>query len=377
MLEHGGKLRTAARRWGIPVENWLDLSTGVSPFAYPYPDSAAALTVPGEHWQRLPEEDDGLEEAARNYYEADYLLPVAGSQAAIQALPRLRPDCKAGFLSTTYNEHMHAWKRQGHHVSFIEAAAGESSQSNENLIANLYKSAERLDVIVLVNPNNPTGTAIDSVSLLNLSTILAKRGGWLIVDEAFIDAETRVNSLASATGENEALIVLRSLGKFFGLAGTRVGFVLAWRKLLIDLREELGPWTINGPARYIAQKALTDSDWIAENRLRLRDTSISLKKTLCEYGLTPSGHSQNFQWVETPHAREIHQQLAQQGVLTRLFEDPLSLRFGLPGEGDWEKLELALNSIDLHCQNNRPETEFKAVQLPSESINILSNQNSH
>lgn len=370
MLEHGGKLRAAARRWGIPMENWLDLSTGVSPFAYPYPDSAAGLTVPGEHWQRLPEEDDGLEEAARNYYEADYLLPVAGSQAAIQTLPRLRHRCKAGFLPTTYNEHMHAWKRQGHEVSIIEAATGEGS--HENLIANLYKSAERLDVIVLANPNNPTGTTIDSVSLINLSTILAKRGGWLIVDEAFIDAETRVNSLASATGENEALIVLRSLGKFFGLAGARVGFVLAWRKLLIDLREELGPWTITGPARYIAGKALTDSHWIAENRLRLRDTSISLKKTLSEYGLTPSGHSQNFQWVETPHAREIHQQLAQQGVLTRLFEDPLSLRFGLPAEGDWEKLELALNSIDLHGQNHRPETEFKAVQLPAESINIQS-----
>ena len=85
MLEHGGRLRAAARRHGIALADWLDLSTGINPRAYPVPP------LPPTVWQRLPEADDGLESAAAAFYGNPLLLPVAGSQAAIQALPRLFP----------------------------------------------------------------------------------------------------------------------------------------------------------------------------------------------------------------------------------------------------------------------------------------------
>jgi cobalamin biosynthesis protein CobC len=341
MLEHGGKLRMAARDYGIPLEQWLDLSTGVSPVSYPIPE------IPSRSWHRLPEEDDGLEEAACNYFQVDYLLPVAGSQAAIQTLPLLRRKCRAGFLSTSYNEHLHAWKGNGHEVTTIEISDFKPGQQEQTLEQELYKQAERLDVLVLPNPNNPTGTLLSPDALIKLATILGKKGGWLIVDEAFIDAhEAALHSVAQKTGDNEALIVLRSLGKFFGLAGTRVGFVLAWRSLLIELREHLGPWTISGPARYVAQKALADTEWIAATKLMLQNNAQRLHTLLSANGLEPSGGSHMFQWVKSADAREIQKHLGQQAILTRLFEDPLSLRFGLPhSEADWQRLEIALQGL--------------------------------
>ena len=69
MLEHGGRLRVAARRFGIPLSDWVDLSTGINPQPYPVPPLAP------EVWLRLPETDDGLEAAAARYYGNPLLLP--------------------------------------------------------------------------------------------------------------------------------------------------------------------------------------------------------------------------------------------------------------------------------------------------------------
>ena len=84
MLEHGGRLLQAVRRYGLPRERWLDLSTGINPNAW------QGAPLPVASWNRLPEEEDGLLEASQSYYDAPSLLPVCGSQAAIQALPKLR-----------------------------------------------------------------------------------------------------------------------------------------------------------------------------------------------------------------------------------------------------------------------------------------------
>lgn len=115
-LHHGGRLREAAARYGIPLEQWLDLSTGINPQGWPVP------AVPAAAWSRLPEDEDGLEAAARAYYGADHLLPVAGSQAAILALPRLRPPSRVWILSPTYAEHAAAWQSAGHEVTAVTAA---------------------------------------------------------------------------------------------------------------------------------------------------------------------------------------------------------------------------------------------------------------
>jgi cobalamin biosynthetic protein CobC len=168
----------------------------------------------------------------------------------------------------------------------------------------------------------------------------------LIVDEAFMDGAEDGGSIVNKTGSIESLIVLRSLGKFFGLAGARLGFVFAWRELLSELRERLGPWTVAGPTRCIAQTALQDTAWIHGTRIRLQQASARLQKVLITHGMVPNGGTNLFQWCKTNEARIIHNMLAQSAVFTRLFDDPLSIRFGLPAtEADWMQLENALSTV--------------------------------
>jgi cobalamin biosynthetic protein CobC len=322
MLEHGGKLRQAARIYKTPVKAWLDLSTGINPIGWPVPQP------PASSWQRLPEELDGLEAAAMDYYGCQNLLPVAGSQAAIQTLPYLRVPCRTGLITNSYAEHYHAWHRAGHQIVALKS------------LDDIEHNLSQLDALILVRPNNPTGECYPLERLLSWHSELVNRNGWLLVDEAFIDA-TPEQSLISQT--LPGLIVLRSLGKFFGLAGARLGFISAQKTLLSQLNEKLGPWTISGPSRWVTATALNDRKWQDEMRGKLQIQSKRLYTLLNRNGLSPNGSCALFQWVVTPKAEQIHEQLARQAILTRLFKQPLSLRFGLPGEEpDWQRLACAL-----------------------------------
>lgn len=322
MLEHGGRLLRAARTYGIAPADWLDLSTGISPFAWPVP------AIPAAAWTRLPDDEDGLVEVAQTYYGAPQLLPVAGSQAAIQMLPLLRSVSRVGVIAPGFNEHAHAWRRAGHQV--IELAAEE-----------LLARVDDVDVVVLIHPNNPGGDRFDPAALLACHARLAARGGWLIVDEAFMDA-TPDDSLC-AHAATEGLIVLRSVGKFFGMAGARAGFVCGSASLLDAAREQLGPWTISGPTRYALRHALADVAWHAQARLRLHACSARLAHLLTKYDIAPTAGCAFFQWWRGDRAKDVHRALAVQGVLTRFFDQPYSLRFGLP-EDDvaFERLDAAL-----------------------------------
>jgi len=327
MLEHGGRLQRAAREFDIALADWLDLSTGVSPFGWPVPP------VPASAWQRLPEDDDGLIEAALAYCGAPSLLPVAGSQAAIQALPWLRGHSRVGVLAPGYAEHAQAWQRAGHEVERRPAA-------------DLLADADGFDVIVLIHPNNPGGDRFERDALLALHAALAARGGWLVVDEAFIDVTPQYSLCAFS--DREGLIVLRSVGKFFGLAGARAGFVCAAPGLLEALRERLGPWTLSGPARHVLRLALADRSWHAETRARLPVQSARLATLLARHGLPPSGGCALFQWCRHDEAATLHRRLAEQGILVRLFDTPASLRFGLPpDDAAFDRLAAALASLSL------------------------------
>ena len=325
MLEHGGRLLRAARQYGIAAEDWLDLSTGVSPFPWPVPE------LPASVWHRLPEDDDGLIETARAYYGAPDLLPVAGSQAAIQALPQLRVNSRVGVIAPGYAEHAHAWRRAWHEVTTLPA--GE-----------LLAQAHRFDVVVLIHPNNPGGERFGPAQLLDLHARLAARGGWLVVDEAFIDVEPEA-SLCAETAR-EGLIVLRSVGKFFGMAGARAGFVCASTLLLDALRERLGPWTLSGPSRHALRLALADANYQASARPRLLAAGHRLAAILRAAGLEPAGGCALFQWCRHADARAMEEALARRGILTRLFDTPASLRFGLPAdEAGFLRLRDALAGI--------------------------------
>lgn len=210
-LNHGGRILAAVEKYHIAKEDWVDLSTGLNPSAWPVPN------IPDNIWQALPEECDGLQTAACQYYGCDACLPIAGSQAAIQTLPTLRSYSKVGVISPTYAEHEYNWQQAGHDVVQLS-------------IAEVEHHIHVLDVLVVINPNNPTGEVIAIEQLLDWHQRLSSRDGWLIVDEAFMDV-TPDKSLVSS-GIKPGLIILRSIGKFFGLAGIRCGFVISDNELL-------------------------------------------------------------------------------------------------------------------------------------------------
>ena len=333
MLEHGGRLRQAASRYGIPLSDWLDLSTGINPNGWPVPP------IPAACWQRLPEDDDGLLPAARAYYQNNCLLPVAGSQAAIQTLPLLRPACRVGVLHPAYAEHAAGWQKAGHRLRIVDADS-------------INRQLGELDVLIVINPNNPTGQLWIPEQLLAWHEQLSRRGGWLIVDEAFMDGMPAysLTNLPVRAG----LIVLRSIGKFFGLAGIRCGFVVAEQSLLARLAETLGPWTISHPGRFVAAQALADRDWQQRTAAALQQQGIRLRQTLTDSGWQPRGGCHLFQWLKTADAAELHELLAEQGILTRLFQNPASLRFGLPGsETGWRRLSAALSDPNIKQLNKQ------------------------
>ncbi|MDD2760399.1 MAG: threonine-phosphate decarboxylase CobD [Methylomonas sp.] len=326
MLEHGGRLQRAAIKYRIPLEDWLDLSTGINPNGWPVPD------LPATVWQRLPEDDDELLDAACRYYRNSSLLPVAGSQAAIQTLPALRPFSRVGVLHPAYAEHAWGWQRAGHELAVVDECS-------------IDEQLDSLDVLIVVNPNNPTGKLWPREQLLDWHERLSIRGGWLIVDEAFIDVIAGETSL-SPLPVREGLIVLRSIGKFFGLAGIRCGFVIAEMAILKALQERLGPWAISHPGRIVAAMALSDKSWQMAAAESLKQQGQRLRQVLAESGWPPSGGCELFQWLRNEHAPSLHVCLARQGILTRFFAEPASLRFGLPAdEADWRRLKQALNTL--------------------------------
>ena len=256
---------------------------------------------------------------------------MAGSQAAIQSLPLLRAKGTVGVVATSYAEHAYAWRKAGH--SMITFTANE-----------IDVFIDQLDVLVLVNPNNPTAETFTQEQCLHWLERLRQRNGWLVVDEAFMDC-TPASSLIPLL-PLDGLVILRSIGKFFGLAGARAGFVLADAAILQTLQTLLGPWPLSNPSRFVCAQALQNQSWQMATQQALGQQSQHLYDLLKKYQLTPSGSTALFQWVQTKHALTIHQQLARQALLTRFFEQPMSLRFGLPAdEAQWQQLESALQLV--------------------------------
>lgn len=308
--QHGGQLKLASERYTIPLENWVDLSTGINPESYPLPD------VPASVWQRLPEANDGLEAAAAAYYGSKHLLPVAGSQEAIQNLPLLRDKSRVGIITPAYHSHKQAWQQAGHEIIPL---------TNDDIESNL----SALDVLVLVNPTNPTAHRYSLEQLLFWHHQLQQRGGWLVVDEAFMDL-TPEGSLITQQ-PRAGLIVLRSIGKFFGLAGVRLGFVWADDIVLKGLVKLQNDWAVSNPARWAGRLALSDSRWQRDQRKKIPEAMAGLKVRLqaiyqCE--VTEAGL---FAYVlmGKEAAAEEHERLCKTGVLTRLFPEAGALRFGL------------------------------------------------
>lgn len=325
-LAHGGRIGQARLRFPGAPEPLIDLSTGINPVAYPLP------ALPASAFARLPEPEalDALQqEAARAYAVADPAMVVAapGTQILIDLLPRLWPLREIAVLGPTYAEHASAWRRGGAAVRCV----GTPEQAGE------------ADGIVLCNPNNPDGRRIAAAELLAVADRLAARGGLLVADEAFADLEPQGISLAQSL-PHPAIVVLRSFGKTYGLAGLRLGFALASPERAEAIRAALGPWAVSGPALCIGARALADPDWLEAARRRLHHDVAQLDALLRGAGLRVLGGTLLFRLIQTPSAAAIFERLGRAGILVRRFDgQPDRLRFGLPGvASEWARLRAAL-----------------------------------
>jgi len=426
---HGGDLWRAMQQYGGAPSEWLDLSTGINPHAYPVPP------LPDDIWRCLPNDHDGLNEIAAQYYglcEHQPLLAVPGSQYAIRHLPALLPPGAVGIADLTYSEYAPAFQRAGHPVlryrypdldappmdtadaaittctaSMAGTAGTASTAGTANTASHMrtFASAlsedgtdiplftlhpdrvlpEALRYLVVVNPNNPSTHHYSVSSLLKWRDTLHARGGMLIVDEAFADVDPSHSVLHAFTGRSNAdgmrshvgsggengndgnderdgnvgnierdfagVLVLRSVGKFFGLAGIRAGFVMGPASVLHDLSQQMGAWAVSGPARHAMRHALPDLAWQTAMRARLKDQSASMMAILAGHRLhgraTPL-----FVWLPHPQAAALQQGMAQYRIWTRLFGPcassggHASLRIGIPADtADLDRLDQAFAKL--------------------------------
>ncbi|WP_398478849.1 threonine-phosphate decarboxylase CobD [Tardiphaga sp.] len=312
-MKHGGDLTQAMAEFGGAADEWLDLSTGINPWPYPIrklPDSA---------WQRLPARADeqALLAAARATYrvpEGAGIVAAGGTQALIQLLPRLAKDGAVAVVGPTYNEHSAAWGDAGHAI----AAIGD--------LAELPAHATHA---VIVNPNNPDGRIVDPHRLAEIAAVLQRRGGWLVVDEAFADVEAGISAIASCG--RLPIVVLRSFGKFYGLAGVRLGFAISTPDIANSIRTLLGPWAVSGPALHVGTKALKDAPWAMQTRIQLAAQAIKLDGILQDAGFAVIGGTSLYRLVRHREALAVHRKLAQKRIWCRSFDwSNELLRFGLP-----------------------------------------------
>jgi cobalamin biosynthetic protein CobC len=338
-LIHGGQLQQVAKQFGIAPENWLDLSTGIAPLSYPIPE------IPKPLYQSLPQSSHDLEKAAKDYYNTDSLLVTNGSQAIIKLLPTLWREQNQ--QSTTvylpeqgYKEHALAWQTAGFSLCWYKNELPATSQIEEN------------SVLVVINPNNPTGQLYQQSTLMRYQKKLAQVGGLLVIDEAFIDVIKPSQSMSNTIIEYKNTLVLRSFGKFFGLAGIRIGFLIGEQNWLAKFGEHLGPWQVNGPAQFIAQKALADKYWQALQQQKLKILSAKLRAILTANlsvdNINTISGTDLFQTVYLKagiNVEDYYIALCQQGVYVRLTDDKQALRFGLAKEEQLERLANALACI--------------------------------
>ena len=313
-LFHGGDIRTASEQYCIPVDEWIDLSTGINPEPYPVADLLKKIDL--KAFERLPYLQPEFLAGVSSYYGNSGFLPVPGTQNAIRRLPSCLADLPVILPHLGYQEHVKAWQVHGSACSFYEAEDVEKAVVQIDALLD-ENPAQHL---VVINPNNPTGLQF-SVEQLTLWSQGLSQGGSLIVDEAFIDLQPQKSLLSKPLLSN--MIVFRSFGKFFGLAGIRVGFVFANADIRASLGEHIGLWSINGPAQVIVTQACRDSAWQKQARINIHDagqkTTALFHVLFAKCKLIQSTHQALFSsyYLPTEQVDLIFQGFAEQGILLR------------------------------------------------------------
>lgn len=311
--DHGGGLDAAAAHYGGMRDQWVDLSTGINPRPFPIPPLSQ------DAWTALPDVSaaKALEEAARDFWMVPAgaaVLAAPGASALIAKIPSLVATGRVRIAERTYNEHEAAFRTQGWEVVRGDAPA---------------------EARVVVHPNNPTG-------LLWSGEDEPPGRPLMVIDESFCDIALGASQVRARATEPGTLI-LKSLGKFWGLAGLRLGFAIGDPDLIGSLREALGPWPVSGPALQIGRAALEDMDWANTTRQRLHVDVARMDALLQSNGAEVAGGTALFRLYRVDDAQAWQDRLAQGHVWSRVFSyEPTWLRLGLPPDHGWAKLEAAL-----------------------------------
>lgn len=329
---HGGRLAVARSLFPGVLQPWVDLSTGINPRSYPAPRASLRAR------RRLPEPTDlaRLEALAADAFGvADPARVVAtpGTECALRFLPRIVNLKAALIVGPTYGSHADAWTRAGALTQTIGCD-------------DVSAHAQRAVSLTIVNPNNPDGRIVERDRLLCLHDSLHRHGGVLIVDEAFADVAPEVSVAAQAGGADASrLVVLRSFGKFFGLAGLRLGFIVAAEPIATAMRGLLGEWPVSSDAIAAGLAAYADRNWADRERAALQKSAQQLDRLLQSSGLEIAGGTSLFRLARAADARARFARLLAAGILVRPFDcAPDLLRFGLPrGRDQWRRLAAALD----------------------------------
>jgi cobalamin biosynthetic protein CobC len=336
---HGGQLNQVAAQFNIPMDKWLDLSTGIAPFSYPIPD------IPQQIWQDLPTIPNSLITAAKHYYQAEYCWPLAGSQNLIEKLPTLwgnKIQLQYGLFEkhvylpkVGYKEHQQAWDKAGYQLHFYQT--------------DLPHEIELNSVVVVINPNNPLTDSFSIQQLQKLQQHCEQQHALLIIDEAFADIFPTAFSFVAHINPDRLsnTLVLRSIGKFFGLAGLRVGFVCSNQAWFVLIQQSTGPWSVNGPALFVTEQALKDTQWQTEQTRRLQQQSKAMQKVISKYlPIKRIEANALFMTVFLDNAAEMYQQLCQKALYVRLTDEQDALRFGIANERQLIQLKSILSTTN-------------------------------
>lgn len=336
IVTHGADLPRAIKQFGGEPQQWLDLSSAVSPYSW-WSERGQGLFCPEPFIHDLPTSLPELNRAVRTYYGHGGLL-VPGSQRAIAELPSCFSRGHVWILAGSYGEHASCWKKAGHIV--CEKSAAEIRQAFN---VNGYSCCELPEMLVLVNPGNPGGERFNAAELHGWAEQLQQRQGWLLCDEAFMDCTPDDSLLTQTLADN--VLVLRSLGKFFGLAGLRIGVVFAAADVLQNLANRLGPWPVAGHSLWLAQQALSDEPWIAQQRVRLKKNHALMAQWLNGFFL--AGTSDLFFTLTFSDAGRVQTFLAERYIWTRCFKQQQLIRLGLVGDDlhKQQQLRQALNDL--------------------------------
>jgi threonine-phosphate decarboxylase len=327
---HGGNVWEFSEKYDVPVDEIIDFSISTNPFGAP----ETALESIRKHLNLVkhypdPDPEWLLEALAKSAgAEPNNVILGNGSTELIYLFNEvfLEDGYEAVIPVPSFSEYKAAIERFGGNMTFIRCDSSKNFHLNVEELENTISKKTR--VIFLCNPNSPTGVLYDKADILRIIRFAAERNVLVFLDEDYIDFvdDAKRYSMAEYVNEYNNLFVLRSLTKFFGLAGVRIGYGIGAPELVSAMNNVKMPWSINSLAMFATEAAINDTDFIKKSRLLVsqsRTEMLELSKSIPWLKVYPS--ETNFLLVEIIQgdftSTQIKEVLAKKGLLIRDCKD--------------------------------------------------------